>query len=164
MIIEEMEQRCSRSLKEAEFGEKSAPDSWSRKEVLGHLIDSALNNHRRFILAIDQDELVFEGYGQDVWVDRNGYQERPITEIFQTLILLNKQFNSLVKGMDFDFLMQKTVDHNFHEIGMNSIEKGISSSLSYFFWDYLFHLEHHLIQVFPGYSRKLKPQSSYKCV
>jgi hypothetical protein len=163
-IIEEMQLHFASLPNEAKYAEKTAPNAWSRKEIIGHLIDSALNNHRRFLLAVDQKKLVFAGYQQVDWVLRNGYQNRPINELFQTLVLLNQEFYFLVKGMDFAFLTRKTRSHNFNEIGMNPIKKGEPSSLSYLFWDYLFHLEHHLIQVFPDYIRQLKPKSNYKCI
>jgi hypothetical protein len=50
------------------------PGKWSAREVIGHLVDSACNNHQRFVRALFQDDLVFPGYDQDAWVGRsNGY-------------------------------------------------------------------------------------------
>ena len=49
--------------------------SWSPKEVLGHLIDSAVNNHQRFIRAQEADALTFPGYEQNHWVSSQGYQD-----------------------------------------------------------------------------------------
>ena len=40
---------------------------WSRKQLLGHLIDSASNNHQRFVRAALQDSLEWPGYDQDEW-------------------------------------------------------------------------------------------------
>ena len=48
---------------------------WSPKEVLGHLIDSAANNHQRFVRAGQADALTFPGYDQNHWVSSQGYQE-----------------------------------------------------------------------------------------
>src|SRR5262245_51591940 len=62
--------RCS----EAESELRPSPERWSRKEVLGHLIDSASNNHQRFVrgqLAAGQD---FPGYQQEQWVRIQDYQ------------------------------------------------------------------------------------------
>ena len=47
---------------------RPSPDKWSRKEILGHLIDSAVNNQARFVRAQQQADLVFVGYDQDAWV------------------------------------------------------------------------------------------------
>ncbi|MCB0841112.1 MAG: DinB family protein, partial [Bacteroidetes bacterium] len=54
-----------------------APGKWSSKEILGHLIDSAANNHRRFVQAAYQDDFVFDGYDQDKWVAVQRYNEVP---------------------------------------------------------------------------------------
>jgi hypothetical protein len=48
--------------------------TWSPKEVLGHLIDSAANNHQRFVRAQETDALTLPGYEQNHWVDSQGYQ------------------------------------------------------------------------------------------
>ncbi|MEO8580489.1 MAG: DinB family protein [Gemmatimonadales bacterium] len=45
------------------------PGKWSPSEIIGHLIDSASNNHQRFVRARFQDDLVFPGYEQDAWVN-----------------------------------------------------------------------------------------------
>ena len=45
-----------------------APGKWSRKEIIGHLIDSASNNHDRFVRAQFTDDLVCDSYDQDAWV------------------------------------------------------------------------------------------------
>jgi hypothetical protein len=49
--------------------------SWSPKEVLGHLIDSAANNHQRFVRAQQVEALTFPGYEQNQWVSSQGYQD-----------------------------------------------------------------------------------------
>src|SRR5690242_19517632 len=48
---------------------------WSAKQVLGHLIDSAGNNHQRFIRAQFTDDLVFASYDGDQWVDAQKYND-----------------------------------------------------------------------------------------
>jgi hypothetical protein len=53
---------------------RPGPGAWSPKEVLGHLIDSAANNHQRFVRAQEGDALTFPGYDQNHWVDSQGYQ------------------------------------------------------------------------------------------
>src|SRR5271165_1300437 len=52
------------------------PGKWSRKQELGHLIDSAANNHIRFALASIDGEFRGPGYAQDDWVQAHGYQDR----------------------------------------------------------------------------------------
>ena len=50
---------------EAESNKPVLSGGWSRKQVLGHLIDSASNNHQRFVRAALQTALDFPGYNQD---------------------------------------------------------------------------------------------------
>lgn len=60
-----------------------SPGKWSPKEILGHLIDSACNNHRRFVLAQFTDELKFPGYEQDGWVTIQKFNQEPWQNLIQ---------------------------------------------------------------------------------
>ena len=51
------------------------PGKWSRKEIVGHLIDSASNNHQRFVRAQDSDDLICPTYDQDAFVRVQRYAE-----------------------------------------------------------------------------------------
>jgi hypothetical protein len=62
---------------------RPAPGKWSPKEVIGHLIDSASNNHQRFVRAQFQDNLIFLGYAQDDWVRVQDYQSADWAELIQ---------------------------------------------------------------------------------
>ena len=64
-------------------GLKPAPDKWSKKEELGHLIDSAFNNHRRVIRAQLEDSPALPGYNGDLWVKLNNYQNRDWQELIK---------------------------------------------------------------------------------
>ena len=69
---------------------RPAPREWSKKEIIGHLIDSAANNLQRFIRAQLQAELVFPPYDQERWVELNDYQNGS----WQELLLLWKSCNA----------------------------------------------------------------------
>ena len=73
---------------------KPAPDSWSAKQELGHLIDSAANNHQRIARAQLEDNLVMPGYDGDRWVELHGYQNRE----WNDLIALWRSGNSQLLG------------------------------------------------------------------
>jgi DinB family protein len=62
-----------RRLDSATVSYRPAPDRWTIKEVIGHLIDSCANNHQRFIRAQFTDELVFPKYEQNQWVSAQHY-------------------------------------------------------------------------------------------
>jgi hypothetical protein len=77
------------AMPEAEVARKPAPEKWSKKEILGHLIDSAGNNHQRFVRAQLQGELTFPGYEQEGWARCQHYA---IAD-WQHLVILWRAFN-----------------------------------------------------------------------
>ncbi|MEO0876670.1 MAG: DinB family protein [Bacteroidota bacterium] len=144
-----------------EMAAKPKPEKWSKKEILGHLIDSAYNNHQRFLRAEQQGNLVFQGYDQNAWVKKNAYQVRELSELIQTWAMVNYHLARLVEGIPVDLLEETTSDHNFHIIGMNRPTEGSASSLGYLIWDYIAHLEHHLSQLIPTYRLINPPFTSH---
>ena len=86
-LIEEYFQRLNQ-ISESDAAIK-LNDKWSKKEIIGHLIDSASVNHERFIRAQFKDDLVFPGYNQDKWVEVQNYQNAN----WGSLIELWKNFN-----------------------------------------------------------------------
>ena len=69
-----IEDSSARLLKLSSATSQAAPSSgkWSPREVIGHLIDSAANNHQRFVRAQFTDDLEFHGYEQAEWVSVSG--------------------------------------------------------------------------------------------
>src|SRR5437016_2217214 len=61
-------------ISEAQSEAPRAEEHWSSKQIIGHLIDSAANNHARFVLAQFKDDLVFPGYDQNKWVQAQQYE------------------------------------------------------------------------------------------
>ena len=70
---------------------KRSPDSWSQKQELGHLIDSAANNHQRIARAQMENGLSLPGYDGDRWVELHGYQNREWHELIDLWRAGNKQ-------------------------------------------------------------------------
>lgn len=60
---------------EAAAAHALAEGQWSPKQIIGHLIDSAANNHQRFVRAQFTDDLVFPGYEQEAWVEVQHYND-----------------------------------------------------------------------------------------
>src|SRR6476661_8422116 len=83
------------SINEATAAIKPAPLKWSKKELVGHLIDSAQNNIRRILTAQYEDEPHII-YNQDVWVKLNNFQQRDYYELVQLFMLLNKQLAFII--------------------------------------------------------------------
>src|SRR5271154_1666835 len=69
------------------------PGGWTRKQVLGHMIDSAANNHQRFVRAALEGHYSGPGYQQEGWVKIHGYAERP----WETLLELGDGAHGLLE-------------------------------------------------------------------
>jgi hypothetical protein len=112
---------------------RSAPGSWSRKEILGHLLDSAMNNHHRFVRAQEVKELTFPHYEQEHWVGSQGYGERPWLELVDLWRLYNRHLAHVISLIPEEKLAVMCV------IGLDE-----PVSLGYLIEDYVVHLRHHL--------------------
>ena len=134
-------------MEEDRLTSKPAPNKWSKIEILGHLIDSAYNNHQRFLRAWDTDDLIFAGYDQEAWVHKNNYQKRDVKEVIQMFIAVNNHIANLINQLDEELLNKTTTNHNFHKIGMRPIAKGSPTNLAYLIDDYIYHMKHHLKQI-----------------
>jgi DinB superfamily len=78
-----------RAIDDARAGSKPKADVWSVKEILGHLIDSASNNHQRFVRAQLTSELTFPDYEQNGWVASQDYQSRRWRELLDLWVAYN---------------------------------------------------------------------------
>jgi hypothetical protein len=132
-IIPNYEEKL-KGINEIDFDLKPAPDKWSKKEELGHLIDSAHNNLRRFIVA--QYELNPKIiYHQNEWVMAANYQQQQPAELIVLWTLLNNQICEVLK------LMPDDDDERMCDAGTDGVEL---HSLKWLAEDYIKHLKHHL--------------------
>jgi hypothetical protein len=110
---------------------------WSKKELLGHLVDSAVNNIRRLVVG-QYEQGVKIIYHQDEWVNYQNYQEAAIAEVIMLWKLLNYQISRVIENIPEEKL-QNTCDTGKGKIEMHT--------LSFFIDDYLVHLKYHLNQI-----------------
>jgi DinB superfamily len=122
-----------RRVPEGDAGVKASPAAWSKKEELGHLIDSATNNHVRFVRASIGPEYRGPGYEQDSWVRAHAYQEMPWPEIIDFWERYNHFLVRLVKRIPDDRLRTPCV------IGQSE-----TVTLQFLIEDYTLHMQHHL--------------------
>jgi hypothetical protein len=126
---------------------RPAPGKWSAKEIVGHLVDSASNNHQRFVRAQFQKDLVFPGYEQDEWVVVQRYQDAP----WQDLLTLWREYNlhiaRVIEAIPLETRIREHTRHNLHERAWQPIPRDRPATLDYFMRDYVGYLHHHLRQV-----------------
>jgi hypothetical protein len=108
-------------------------DSWSRKEELGHLIDSAINNHVRFAAASLQTEFSGPPYEQDGWVRAHGYHEMAWSSLLESWRQHNELLLRLVKRIPEERLAIPC-----------HIGSADPVNLRFLIEDYVLHMQHHL--------------------
>ncbi|HET6973095.1 MAG TPA: DinB family protein [Pyrinomonadaceae bacterium] len=133
---------------EAQSRQKSSPDDWSPAEVLGHLIDSAANNHQRFVRAQFTNDLVFSGYEQNQWVSSQKYSDESWSDVIQLWSVYNLHLLHVVSVIPEDVLTKARSPHTLDQIAFNLVEKNDPATLEYLIRDYVDHLRHHLDQIF----------------
>jgi hypothetical protein len=115
---------------------RSRPDGWSAREILGHLIDSACNNHRRFVIGQSADTMTLEGYEQNLWVARQHYD----SVAWRDLVTLWTAYN-------------RHLAHVMTCVSIGAIDREISGpggtpvTVRFLMEDYVVHLRHHLQQI-----------------
>ena len=125
-----------REIDEASAARRPAPGKWSNKEILGHLIDSAANNHQRFVRLQLTPRIDLPGYDGDDWVSLQQYQDRPWREIIELWRTYNMQLAALIRDVNPAAL------HNVWHT-----PDGKDLNLEFIMRDYVVHLRHHLEQI-----------------
>lgn len=124
-----------------------APGKWSPQEIIGHLVDSASNNHGRFVRAQLTDDLFFSGYDQAAWVRIQHYS----TVDWRELVALWRGFNfhiaHIIEHIPPRILAESRTRHNLDQIAFRTVPRTEPVTLEYFIRDYVAHLRHHLSQI-----------------
>lgn len=134
-IVNEFALKIS-AIPEPELSAKPLATKWSKKEVLGHLIDSAENNLRRFICGQYETPAPKIKYQQDFWVAANQYQSTPSYDVIENWRLINLKICRVLQHMPTENYL-KTCDFG----------DGKFLTLEWLAIDYVKHLKHHLNQI-----------------
>lgn len=135
------------ALPDAATKEHPAPGKWSPRQIIGHLIDSASNNHQRFVRTALQDDMIFPGYEQDRWVELQQYDRASWRDLVSFWAAFNRQLATVMAAIPDDARSRPRTRHNLDEIATHGIPATEPATLDYFMNDYVDHLEHHLRQV-----------------
>jgi len=128
--------RALQTISEQQGGRTFREGGWTRKEILGHLIDSALNNHQRFVRAALDGSYEGPTYAQNGWVNMHGYGAMPWAQLVEHWELQNRLLGEVVKRIPENRLESPC------RVGTNH-----AVTLRFLIEDYLEHLEHHLRQI-----------------
>jgi DinB superfamily len=119
---------------------KATQEKWSKKETLGHLVDSGINNLSRFTaIPLTHSPFVVRPYNQVGLVKLNRYQDLPLSHIIGLWESVNRQILFVIEGMS---------DHQLNLPVYPGYEDGVLRNLGWVFSDYVAHLEHHLKQIY----------------
>ena len=124
---------------EAEVEKTFRPGGWTRKQILGHLIDSSINNHLRFLRAAVEGHFEGPPYQQEDWVRLNNYANLPWSEVLRQWRTRNELLVQLVRQIPDAALTAQC-----------RIADGPAVTLRALIIDYLDHLEHHISQIASG--------------
>lgn len=138
-IVEEVLPRLQ-NLTEAAVSQRPAPGKWSKKEIIGHLADSACNNQQKFVrmLLAENGHLDFIGYQQDRWVTVQAYQSAPWPELVALWAAYNRQLAHFIRHIP--------ADKGGSTINIDGVGP---FRLDFIVPDYVQHLRHHLKAVLP---------------
>lgn len=139
-IVETFSKRIA-EIPEVEFSAKPISTKWSKKEVLGHLIDSAENNLRRFICGQYELPPTKIRYEQDFWVNANGYKNSPSSEVVTNWKLINLKICRVLSSMP--------PENYFKQCDLGKTEANLYT-IEWLAVDYVKHLKHHLNQIIPA--------------
>src|ERR1017187_10307816 len=117
---------------------KPAPDRWSKKEILGHLIDSAANNHQRFVRAQGVPRLEIPSYEQEFWVATQSYATESWPDLVNLWLLLNRHLVHVLKAMPPEMLSHELVIGGRPAVTLEALAV-----------HYVRHLNQHLTQLLP---------------
>jgi hypothetical protein len=134
-------------ISEADSRVPRSEGKWSPKEIIGHLIDSAANNHQRFVRAQFSDELVFPGYEQEQWIQAQHYQDEPWTALLQLWQFYNQHLLHVITRAPEETRTKLRHKHNLHKIASDAISESEPVTLEFFMRDYLDHMKKHLKQI-----------------
>jgi hypothetical protein len=134
-------------ISEAQSEQPRSEEGWSSKQIIGHLIDSATNNHARFVLAQLKEDLLFPGYEQNGWVQVQKYQSASWARLIDLWRAYNLHLLHVMSCTPKEKLSNRCTQHSLQTIAFQTVSEKEPVTLEYLMTDYIVHLKHHLSQI-----------------
>ncbi|QOY86217.1 DinB family protein [Paludibaculum fermentans] len=122
-----------RVITEETASQPSCPGGWLKKQELGHLLDSAQNNHQRIAIAALEGRYEGPTYAQNAWVDLHGYAEMPWSHLLRHWEERNWMLGRLIARIPEERLSAQVI-----------LGGGAPMRLEAWIDDYIQHLQHHV--------------------
>ena len=125
-----------RRVSDATASARIRDEAWSVKEIIGHLIDSASNNHQRFVRACEVDVLIGPAYTQDAWVAQQDYQQTSWPDLIAFWRMYNMHLARVIRGLPDNRMDMECRIGSYAPMSLAALVQ-----------DYLDHLQHHVRQI-----------------
>ena len=135
------------ALSEQQASAKPYPEKWSVKQILGHLVDSASNNHQRIVRMQEVADIGMFRYTQTHWVECQHYQAEPWRDLVNLWYFANKHLAHIIERVDRGSL-SNVCDMGYPE----------PATLHLVISEYFRHVRHHLDQIFSGADPRERPK------
>jgi hypothetical protein len=132
---------------EEKTARRPAPGAWSAREVIGHLIDSACNNQRRFIINQQAERLSVDPYEQEQWVSLSHYGETPVSLLVPTWRAYNAHIARVIEHMPDEVLRRPRGPIGGYRFPYLTYQTSESATLRDLVEDYVGHIHHHFKQI-----------------
>jgi hypothetical protein len=125
-----------RAMPAGQVAQPASPEKWSAQQIIGHLIDSASNNHQRFVRAQQVNPLLFPKYEQEHWVRCQHYEKSTWDQLLTLWHAYNHHVAHVIEHIPEEQRSVQCV-----------IEPYPPATLGFLAHDYVVHLQHHLDQI-----------------
>ena len=122
---------------EAQSLQRPSAGAWCAREIVGHLLDSACNNHRRFVMGQSPGLARFDGYEQDTWVARQRYADEPWRDLVAFWAAYNRHLAHVMR----------TIPAEAAARGALAPDGSATVTVAFLMHDYVRHLRHHVAQI-----------------
>jgi hypothetical protein len=136
LSVVERARRVLEAVSEENAGARRIAGGWSSKEIVGHLIDSASNNHQRFVRAALEGGLVWPGYDQNGCVRVQGFQQAPWPMLIDVWGSMNQLLAHILAHLPAEAAQARCRIGSDTEMSLEELARA-----------YVAHLEHHLDQL-----------------